>query len=307
MGGSGGFLGKINPEDFIKKIRHAEEQSTSAEFNGEINNIINKLLVKINDRPVEDIKKHLGVVKDAIISEIESAIDLIYGGSTSKHTYVDGLSDIDLAILNKTELADKNPNEVLDYFYKRLKERLPKTNISKGKLAITLNYSDDIQIQILPSLRTKTGLKIASSDGENFWSNVINPNKFAEKLKNVNSNNNQKVVPIIKLVKSIISGLPEKRQISGYHTESLAIEAFKNYKGTTYPKDMLKHFFEYASKKVLTCIKDSTNQSIHVDDYLGSNNSTQRQIVSDSFAQIARRMSNADAAQKSEMWKLILE
>lgn len=308
MGGSGGFLGRIDPEDFVRKIRKAEENSADSEFNAEINKIIGELLTTVNDRPIEDIKKHLEIINAAIISDIESSIDLIYGGSVSKHTYVDGLSDIDsLAILNNTELVKKSPSEVLDYFYKTLKKRLPNTNISKGQLAVTLNYSDNIQIQILPALKTETGLKIAASNGENNWSNVIKPNKFAEKLRNINSENNQKVIPVIKLAKSIISNLPEKRQISGYHAESLAIEAFKNYKGSKYPKDMLKHFFDVSSKKVLTRIKDSTGQSVHVDDRLGSNNSVKRQIVSDSFAQIARKMQNADGAKQIELWKSLLK
>jgi hypothetical protein len=308
MGSSSGFLGNINPEDFIKKIRKAEEQSTSAEFNGKINNVINNLLVSFNNRPVEEIKTHLGVIEKAIVSEIESAIDLVYGGSVSKHTYVDGLSDIDsLAIINNTDLANENPHEVLSFFYNVLKHRLPNTEIKKGRLAITLNFSDGIKIQILPALRTKTGLKIASSDGENNWSSVVKPNKFAEKLRDVNSDNNQKVIPVVKLAKAIISSLPEKRQITGYHTESLAIEAFENYNGSLYPKDMLKHFFEVSSKRILTSIKDNSNQSVHVDDYLGFNNSIQRQIISDSFAQVARKMNNADGVQRIDLWESIFK
>lgn len=303
MGGSGGFLGNINPDDYIKKIRKAEENSTSAEFNTEVNKLINELLIEINQRPKEEIKKHLEVIVQAISSEIEDSLSLIFGGSVSKHTYVDGLSDIDsLAIINNTQLENKTPKEVLNYFYEKLKQRLPKTDISKGKLAVTVNYSDKIQIQILPALKTQTGLKISTFDGDK-WSNVIKPKRFAEKLSEVNGLNKQKVVPVIKLAKSIISSLPEKRQITGYHTESLAIEVFKNYNGTGNPKDMLKHFFENASKVVLRPIVDKTNQSIHVDDYLGTRNSVQRQIVSDSFAQISRKMKNADATEQISIWE----
>ena len=42
-------------------------------------------------------------------------------------------------------------------------------------------------------------------------------------------------------------------------------------------------------------ISDSTGQSIHVDDYLGSRSSNSRRMVSDSLSQISRRMNNADA------------
>lgn len=304
MGGSGGgFLHKIDPEDYIKKIRQAEEKSTSAEFNNVINKLINDLLVKINDRPLDEIKKHFEVIKNALSSDIESSLDLMYGGSVLKHTYVDGLSDIDsLAIINNTELANKSPKEVLDYFYKKIKQRLPNTDISKGKLAVTINYTDSIQIQILPCIRTTTGLKIAEFHGAN-WSSVIKPKKFAEKLSEINSNNGQKVVPVIKLAKTIISNLPEKRQISGYHAESLAIKAFEKYNGSNTPKEMLKHFFNESSKRLLNPIKDNTGQSVHVDDYLGGRNSIRRQIISDSFAQISRKMKNADATEQINSWE----
>lgn len=307
MGGSGGFLGSIKPEDFVKKIREAEEKSTSAEFNNAINKLINDLLISINDRPIEEIKKHLDVINKAISSDIESSIDLIYGGSVSKHTYVDGLSDIDsLAILNDTKLANMSPKEVLKYFQTKLKQRLPNTDISIGKLAVTINFSDNTQIQILPALKTATGLKIAEFNGDN-WSNVIKPNIFVEKLREVNSTNAQKVIPVIKLAKSIISNLPEKRQITGYHAESLAIEAFENYKGTKTPKEMLKHFFDVSSNRLLNPIKDNTGQSVHVDDYLGERNSIQRQIISDSFSQIVRKMKNADAVENIGQWESLLK
>jgi len=303
MGGSGGFLGDIKPDDFVRKIRQAEEKSTSTEFNNAINKLINDLLVTVNDRPIDEIKKHLEVIKAALSSEIESSLDLIYGGSVLKHTYVDGLSDIDsLAIINNTGLEDKSPNEVLDFFYSKLKQRLPNTDISKGKLAVTISYSDNIQIQILPCIKTITGLKIAEFNGDN-WSTVIKPQKFAEKLSEINSINGQKVIPVIKLAKTIISRLPDKRQISGYHAESLAIEAFENYNGPKTPKEMLKHFFNESSNRILSPIKDNTGQSVHVDDYLGERNSVQRQIISDSFAQISRKMKNADATEQIDSWE----
>ncbi|MBN2571866.1 MAG: nucleotidyltransferase [Ignavibacteriales bacterium] len=310
MGGSGGFFGtgKIDPKEYIKKSRETEEKTLNAEFVTEVNKLISDLLVSKNERPIEEIRRHLDEIKSAISSNIEDTIDLNFGGSVTKHTYVNGLSDIDsLAILNKTELSSKSPHEVLDYFYETLKKKLPKTDIQKGALAITINYSDNIQIQILPAIRTTTGIKIAASNGKNEWSKVIKPTKFAEKLSQINSANSQKIVPVIKLAKYLISKLPEKRQTTGYHTESLAIEVFKNYAGSNNSKELLKHFFSSASEVVLKRIKDTTGQSLHVDDYLGQNNSVQRLMISDSFSQLSRKMQNADGAQDIDMWKSILE
>jgi hypothetical protein len=58
---------------------------------------------------------------------------------------------------------------------------LPNTDATAGKLALTVKFSDGYEIQVLPALATKTGIRIAAADG-NEWSNVIKPEKFAREL-----------------------------------------------------------------------------------------------------------------------------
>ena len=69
---------------------------------------------------------------------------------------------------------------------------------------------------------------------------------------------------------------------------------------------MLKYFFERAKDEVKTPIKDSTNQSIHVDDDLGPENSPQRLRASYTLYRITNRMKNADISANSEEWDKIL-
>ena len=195
----------------------------------------------------------------------------------------------------------------MQIFKNRLQQRLPYSDISIGNLAVTVKFTDGTEVQILPTIKTATGYKIAASDGSNNWSNVIRPVRFIEKFTSVNRDNGNKVVPVIKLAKAIISTFPDKRQLSGYHTESVAIEAFKNYNGPQQPKAMLNHFFKEASKIVMNPITDSTGQSMHVDDYLGGRNSVDRQMVSDSLSQIERRMKNANANKNVNSWEKIFE
>lgn len=304
MGGSGGSFGSYsNPSESANKIREAEQDSLDKTYEAEVNSELKDILSNFNNRPVEKINKYLETLKQAIDSNIEGSIDLLFGGSVNKHTYVDGLSDIDsLVVLNNSELANKSPHEVLKYFADRLQQRLPNTNISIGNLAVTVKYSDNTEVQLLPTIKTVTGYKIAESDGSNNWSNVVKPRRFAEKLISINKENSNKVVPVVKLAKSIISSLPNQRKLSGYHTESLAIEVFKNYNGPQQTKAMVKHFFNEASKRVMSPIADSTGQSRHVDDYLGSRNSTSRRMVADSLSQIGRKMNNADAKRDSDTW-----
>jgi hypothetical protein len=309
MGGSGGgFSSSSNPLESAEKIRQAEDETQDKIYENDVNGFLEKELKSINERPVDKIKVHLETIKKAIESEVEGFLELNFGGSVSKHTYIDGLSDIDsLMVINNSELANNRPKEILDHFITSLKKRLPETEISKGNLAITIKFSDNLEIQILPALKTSTGYKIADPSGNNNWSNVVRPQNFANKLTQVNKANNNKVVPLIKIAKSIISSFPENRQLSGYHTESLAIEIFKTYSGPQQLKSMLKHFFKECTSKVFTKIIDSTGQSRHVDDYLGDNNSVNRKMASDSISYVYRKIQNADGSRNLDLWKSILK
>ncbi|KUO48822.1 MAG: hypothetical protein APF76_18250 [Desulfitibacter sp. BRH_c19] len=306
MGGSGGgfFGGSSNPEDLIQKLRKEEETAQDQAFETSVNEIISQLLTNYNDRDRETIDIHLETIKTALEKYIYGTVDLIFGGSVQKHTYVDGISDIDtLVLLNNTELEGLSPTQVKQYFIDRLKERLPQTKITAGKLAVTIKFSD-AEIQILPAAKYRDGFKIPSPNGEE-WS-YIKPRAFARKLSEVNSANNSKVVPTIKIIKSIISYLPENRRLSGYHTEALSIEVFKNYQEEKSLKKMLKYFFNEAPKHVVKPIRDKTGQSIHVDDYLGGEKSLPRLLIADTLARIGRRMKNADGSKSYEKWCDIL-
>ena len=96
------------------------------------------------------------------------------------------------------------------------------------------------------------------------------------------------------------------QQLSGYHVESLAVEAFKGYDGPQTNKAMLRHFFEQASSLVTKPMGDATGQSNNVDDYLGSIASVERRNVSLALERIARRIQNADGMRSADLWKQIL-
>src|SRR5262249_33745446 len=136
--------------------------------------------------------------------------------------------------------------------------------ISIGRLAATLRYDDGMELQLLPSIRTENGLKIPSSRDADRWSH-IDPQRFQEALTKRNNACDRKLVPTIKLAKAIIGQLPAAQQLSGYHIESLAIDAFRGYDGPKTASAMLPHFFEKAKERVLTPMTDSTGQSVHVD------------------------------------------
>ena len=221
-------------------------------------------------------------------------------------TYVDGLSDVDaLVILKETHIDGDSPEGLIAQFAEKLQARFGRGEgiVKQGRLAVTLRI-DGKEIQLLPAMRIGDGFKIASSDGRGLAK--INPKNFSEKLTKANQSLDGKLIPTIKLAKSIIANLPEQRQLSGYHTESLAINVFKGYGGPKNVKDMLKHFFNSAAEYCKKPIKDSTGQSVHVDEYLGEDNSLPRLAIADALGRIGRRLANADGAHSLEQWRVVL-
>ena len=303
MGGSGrrgGFFRDVKPEELRTAIRQQEEKTRDQAFETEVATELGAIVSEYNRRDPGKVSAVIDQIKRTLSKEIEGSIDSLYGGSVRKHTFVDGISDVDaLLILRDPGLESMSPGEVLDYFEGRLHETLTSWEISRGRLGITVTKGD-LQIQLLPAIRKGGTTKIASASGDS-WSE-INPEAFFRHLTRANERAAYKLVPTIKAAKIINSTQVEALQLSGYHIESLAIEAFRGYEGPTNPKAMLEHFYDRARKLVLTPIKDRSGQSVHVDDYLGPPNSESRKAVSSALDRVVRQMNNANTQRSKKPW-----
>ncbi len=218
-----------------------------------------------------------------------NVVQTMFGGSVRKGTYVTGLSDVDaLLIVNQSSLVNQTPAMVIEYVRDTIQNRLRQNTISAGNLAVTVSYSDGTEIQILPAIRTNSGGVRIADPGSTQWSNVARPDDFAEKLGKVNRVRNGRVIPIIKLAKAMADCFITRpsRKMSGYHIESLAIDAFKDYQGSLDPKTMLVHLLEHSIEAVKNPVVDSTGQSRHVDEYLGRASSNLRKGASTQFGQM---------------------
>lgn len=308
MGGSGGSGAFTNrsPSELRDIVRKAEDSSTIAAFEAELAKTLGSLLGAYNARDIETTQERLNDIKSALKGSINGSFDQLFGGSVAKHTYVDGLSDIDsLVLINDSGLDGKNPEQVLEEIERILTQNLNgQAEISHGRMAVTVDYGDGMVVQLLPAVKSKDGRVQVPSSRRDGWSK-INPIAFQDALSRRNSECSGKLVPTIKLAKAIVGQLPETQRLSGYHMESISIAAFRNYSGDKTTTAMLPVFFERAREFALSPIKDRTGQSVHVDDYLGPANSEIRQAVSHVLARIARRMRNATAAGSTTQWRAL--
>ena len=223
-------------------------------------------------------------------------VQTMFGGSVRRGTYVNGLSDVDvLLVVNETSLVNRPPADVIGHVRDTVRRRLHHNTVRAGDLAVSVHYADGTQIQVLPAIRTRSGGIRIAEPGATSWSNVVRPDTFARKLSEVNGANNGRVVPTIKLAKAIFDCYVRRpsRKITGYHMESLAIEAFTHYNGPLDPKTMLGNLFGNSIRAVMTPVADSTGQSRCVDEYLGPAESKPRQRASTYFSQMKARVNSS--------------
>lgn len=301
MGGSGGYFSSSSDADELaRKVRQAEQSTQDESYVGQVNEYLGSLLSAYNARDHEGTTRVLDEIKREIEADLDTTIRLLFGGSVAKRTYVDGLSDVDMLVCVDKSVSDSlSPSELKNEFAQTLIARFGRDAVEVGDLAVTLNHFG-FKIQLLPAFRRGTEFAISSSDGTK-WAKIA-PQRFAQKLTKMNQQLSSKLVPTIKLAKALLAQLPPQRQLTGYHVEALAINAFRKYEGKLTTKDMLAHFFDRASSLVERPIVDSSGQSVHVDEYMGESGSLERRIAGDTMARFHRRIMNADGARSIEAW-----
>ncbi|MGO9762492.1 MAG: CBASS oligonucleotide cyclase [Solirubrobacteraceae bacterium] len=304
MGGGGGGY-SISSGEMDELRRQVERRTQQTIATSEINALLGDELARVNQRDVAKTSEYLEAIREALGDGIDEFETLLFGGSIAKHTYVDGLSDIDsLVVLSGNTLGDMSPAELREQFRQTLISELGTdqvADVKTGNLAVTVIHHDGTEIQLLPAVRHGESVEISSADGKS-WK-AIEPRRFAEALTDVNKQQRGQVVPAIKLAKAIIAQLPEQQRLAGYHVEALALAAFTDYNGSTTPKEMLTHLFGSAAQGVLRPAPDTTGQSKHIDEELGEAGSSARRERARALEGIANRMRNAASA---EDWRRLL-
>lgn len=305
MGGSGtGGYTPPRSDVLQKKIEKAREDNR-IKLESDVNRILQRELSLYNDRDVGETQNRLDEIQEILGDDI--AVDsLLFGGSVAKHTYVDGLSDVDaLVVLDQDSTQGLSAQGVLEKIHGTLDDRLDRRqvdSISIGRLAVTIQYNDESEVQLLPAVKDGQIVRIPKADGEG-WK-ATNPQVFQRELTRQNQRLNSRLIPTIKLIKSLVSDLPKQQRMSGYHIESLALDAANSYRGSTTPKDFLIHVLSHAESRVGRPIADITGQSRNADDYLGVSGSAQRRLVSQAIGGIKRRLS---AATSAAQWRAMFE
>ncbi len=307
MGGSsgtGGTFETLSPEALQAKVRETELALQEEAFGPTLDRFCGELLAEYNRRDADATAAKLDALEEAAREVVEERIDLRFGGSVAKHTYVDGLSDVNTLMIMRRAGENETPSDVLHRLAKEIADQAADVrSIEIGHLAVTINYSDGMTIQMIPAQAIGEKLNIPSATHDS-WSK-INPRNFSDSLTRHNRECGGKLVPVIKLTKAVNATLPESARLTGYHIEALAIKCFRLYEGPQTPSKMLLWFFGAIPSLLKSPIKDSTGQSVHVDQYLGRSNSKDRQTAAHIYERLAKRMQNAITAGSTAQWSAI--
>lgn len=307
MGGSGGGSNFTATGSSVRRqMLESQSDADQSAFDAEINGYLGEKLKEFNSRDAELVKERLEEILKLLGESVDDSLQTLFGGSVAKHTYVDGLSDVDtLLVVDEEKLGAKAPKEILsklEKIGKKLESESHIDSVKAGTLALTVTYTDGQETQLLPSVRDRETLKVPSWDG-NSWS-PIKPESFQKGLSKRNQEMSGRLIPTIKLIKTLFEKkLPEKQRPTGYHVESLAVSLFRGYDGPKTYLSMVKHFVENASNAVLSPIVDKTGQSTHADEYLGPRDSRPRKMMSQVINSLNTQLENSITSKQTALFK----
>jgi hypothetical protein len=302
---SGGRGSYYSNRDLSELKELAIERLERSRNEQEVASLLAEKLAAINNRDADEVNERLDQIRAALGDAIDDFERLRFGGSVAKHTFVDGLSDVDSLVLLHGEAAATTPEQVLNELKQALDARLGASeveSISVGRLAVTVRYRDGDELQLLPAIRRGDAIAIADATGRR-WSSGIDPQSFARALTGVNQSQGGMVVPTVKLAKSILYSALGDQAPSGYHVEALAVDAFRGYTGPRSHRDMLTHLLAHSAAAVRRPTRDITGQSINVDESLGSAESPSRVQLSRRLDALAKKVAGGSPSE----WRELLE
>lgn len=136
------------------------------------------------------------------------------------------------------------PSAVLDSFANAIRYRYPISSVygQRRSVRLQLNHLD---IDVVPAIQDPhDNQKIRIPDSNATQWIVSAPLKHAENATSINSYQNGKFKPLVKLLKYWNGNLPSTAQFKSFAIETMAVRIFKNFQFDTL-QDGLRFFFDY--------------------------------------------------------------
>lgn len=302
-GGGGGSGGGGN----VAQV--AKESTDEATVRSKVNDYLEQKLMETRPKDPEEVRRRVKEMVDVINDGLDGNVTHFDGGSASKDTFVEGISDYDIVVrLNDTELADRLPQDALKQVAEKLAKKYGPENVKVGVMAVTVtDPKTSREYQAVPAVSAGKGKMKFPEPGKNKWGKVAQPNKFARELARADRRENGRVKDAIRMFKLMQEKrLYKEERLKGYHIEAIAYMAFQNPGKANDHRTALEYMTRAAANIVRRPIKDSTGQSRHVDDYLGARDSSERTKASHALTHLADKMKEARLSGNGDNIKEIL-
>ena len=241
-----------------------------------------KMLSNLN--PTEKQRASIQVTRDTIDQTLQNnpRIHLVsteqpsfFTGSYSRHTIIRPLYDIDLYVrVNYTEHAkEKPPRSILVLMARALRRRYVQTKIDVDSPCVVIKFSD-YKFEIVPVVgyQNNDDQYLIPAPGSREWIDSYPhvPNKW---LTSSNHYNNQKFIPLIKILKQW--NRANKVRLKPFHLELLTGMVFSNVSEiTSYPQgvyDWMYSVSDWVSGNDYPFVLEPGKRYTYVDQYLYDN------------------------------------
>jgi len=189
-----------NPAGLAESVKRTRQLQDRVE----LEQLFDETVGRINQFDTEEMAQHKQTILNALRDEFEGLTDLQGGGSRTRHTYVDGLSDVDfladLGPYSQSSVPSKNDSAaVIAAMADRIQRRLPLTEVTPGRMAVTIRFADGHELQVLPAFRYHSGYRVPDAEGSGWV--LTRPSVFAQLLRARNADTGGRLLRIIKLGK----------------------------------------------------------------------------------------------------------
>ena len=208
--------------------------------------------IELTENQRDKIKTSHKHLRENILQPLDYISHTFLTGSYKKKTLINPANDIDVFVVLKGYSENNiTPNAILNKLKKDLQKTYPNTNIKQDKPCIIIEFSHVI-FELTPAIEIKnywseySEFYIPEMSKNNIWQKVENPRVLENSLTQKNQSLNQKLNPLIKMMKKW--KVNNNIKIPSFEMEKMAIHSLSSINGFRDGVQQLLRVYESRNK-----------------------------------------------------------
>lgn len=207
--------------------------------------------IELTDNQRDKIKTSHKHLRENILQPLDYISHTFLTGSYKKKTLINPANDIDVfVVLSGYSQYDITPNAILNKLKKDLKSRYPNTTIKQDKPCIVIEFNH-VLFELTPAIEIENWYEhnnfyIPEMSKNNTWQLVDNPRILEERLTEANKRLNQKLNPLIKMMKKC--KVKNNFKTPSFEMEKMAIDSLYSINGFRDGVQQLLRVYKWTNK-----------------------------------------------------------